>query len=46
MVKSSLKVEEKKIESEWDEDWSKQDKKWIEILGLKHLPVEDRRTNE
>jgi len=46
MVKSSLKAEEKKIESEWDEDESKQHKKWIESLGFEHLPVEDQRTNE
>jgi len=39
-------VEEKKIESERDEDESKQNKKWIESLGFEHLPVEDRTTNE
>ena len=39
-------MEEKKIESERDEDESKQNKKWIESLGFEHLPVEDRRTNE
>ena len=39
-------MEEKKIEKERDEDESKQNKKWIESLGFKHLPVEDWRTNE
>ena len=39
-------MEEKKIESERDEDESKQNKKWIESLGFEHLPIEDHRTNE
>ena len=39
-------MEEKKIESEWDEDESKKNKKWIESFGFEHLPVEERRTNE
>jgi len=39
-------MEEKKIKSERDEDESKQNKKWIEILEFEHLPVEERRTNE
>ena len=39
-------MEEKKIESEWDENESKQNKKWIESLRFEHLPVEDRRMNE
>ena len=41
-----LKMEEKKIESEWDENESKQNKKWIESLRFEHLPVEEWRTNE
>jgi len=39
-------MEEKKTESEWDEDESKQNKKWIESLEFEHLPVEERRTDE
>ena len=39
-------MEEKKIESERDEDECKQNKKWIESLGFEHLLVEDRRTDE
>ena len=39
-------MEEKKIESERDEDESKQNKKWIESLGFEHLPVVERRTDE
>ena len=39
-------MEEKKIESERDEDESKQNKKWIGSLGFEHLSVEERRTNE
>jgi len=39
-------MEEKKIESERDEDESKLNKKWIESLGFEHLPVEEWRTNE
>ena len=39
-------MEEKKIESERDEDESKQNKKWIESLGFKHLLVEEQRTDE
>ena len=41
-----LKMEEKKIESERDEDESKQNKKWIESLGFEHFLVEERRTDE
>ena len=44
MIKAR-KMEEKKIESERDEDESKQNKKWIESLGFENLPVEERRTN-
>ena len=39
-------MEEKKIESEQDEDESKQNKKWIESPRLKHLADEERRTDE
>ena len=39
-------MEEKKIENERNEDESQQNKKWIESLGFKNLPVEERRTNE
>jgi len=39
-------MEEKKIETERDEDESKQNKKWIESLGFEHLPVEEWRTDE
>ena len=39
-------MEEKKTESEWDEDESKQNKKWIESLGFEHLSVEDRRMDK
>jgi len=46
MVKSSLKPEEKKTESEQDEDENKLNEKWIENLGFEKLPVEDQRTNE
>jgi len=41
-----LKKEEKKIEIEGDEDESKQNKKWIESLGFKLLPVEERKTDQ
>ena len=46
MVKSSLKEEEKKTESERNEDESQQNKKWIESLRFKNLRVEDRRMHE
>jgi len=39
-------MEEKKTESEWNEDESQQNKKWIESLRFENLPVEDRRTHE
>ena len=39
-------MEEKKIESEKHEDESKQNKKWIESLGFRNLPVKEQRTNE
>jgi len=46
MVKSSLKAEEKKTESEQNEDENQQNKKWIESLEFENLLVEDRRTHE
>ena len=39
-------MEEKKTESEQNEDESQQNKKRIECLGFENLPVKDRRTNE
>jgi len=39
-------MEEKKTESEQNEDESQQNKKWIESLGFNNLPVEERRTDE
>ena len=39
-------MEEKKTESERNKDESQQNKKWIESLGFKNLPVEERRTDE
>ena len=39
-------MEEKKTESEQNNDEGQQNKKWIESLGFKNLPVEERRTHE
>ena len=39
-------MEEKKTEREQNKDDNQQNKKWIESLGFKNLPVEERRTNE
>jgi len=39
-------MEEKKTESERNKDEIQQNKKWIENLGFKNLPVEEWRTNE
>ena len=39
-------MEEKKTESERNEDESQQNKKWIESLRFENLPVEDWRTHE
>jgi len=39
-------MKEKKTESEQNEDESQQNKKWIESLGIKNLPVEERRRHE
>ena len=39
-------MEEKKTESERNKDEIQQNKKWIESLGFKNLPVEEWRTNE
>ena len=39
-------MEEKKTESEQNEDESQQNKKWIESLRFKNLLAEDRKTHE
>ena len=39
-------MEEKKTESERNEDESQQNKKWIESLEFENLPIEDQRTDE
>ena len=39
-------MEEKKSESERNQDESQQNKKWIESLGFKNLPVEEWRMHE